>query len=385
MKKTSPFYPALLAAASLLGLLATAMPALAGGDASDGHSHDVAPASAGANAPQRLPGGDVFLPKRSQRQLGVRTVLAESASLAKTVELNGRVVMDPNASGRVQPTIAGRLEGGPRGLPALGQAVRKGEVLAVVRASASPIERANQIAQSSELRANLDLARKRVARLGQLEGTVAQKDVDAARGEVTSLEQRLAAVQASVSATEGLLAPTNGVIAARNAALGQVVEARELLFEIIDPARLIVEASAFDAALIGNIGSASIGVPGAADGVASSIPLAFVGAGRSLREGAIPLQFRTTGSAALPLAVNQPVKVMVQTRALVQGFALATASLTKSANNQDIVWVHTDAELFSPRNVRWIALDGARMAVLDGLKAGDRVVTQGAALLNQVR
>ncbi|MFM9880032.1 MAG: efflux RND transporter periplasmic adaptor subunit [Burkholderiaceae bacterium] len=391
MKKTSFYYPALLAAVSLLSLLATAMPAHAGGDASDGHSHDAAPASAGANAPQRLPGGDVFLPKRSQRQLGVRTVLAEASNLPKTIELSGRVVMDPNASGRVQPTIAGRLEAGPRGLPALGQAVRKGEVLAVVRASASPIERANQIAQSAELRANLDLAHKRVARLAQLEGTVAQKDVDAARGEVTSLEQRLAAVQASVSATELLLAPASGVIAARNAALGQVMEARELLFEIVDPTRLMVEANAFDAALISNIGSASIALPSppspssTTGSSAISIPLQFAGAGRSLREGAIPLQFRTAGTAALALAIHQPVRVVVQTKELAQGFAVASAAVAKNTSNQDIVWVHTEAEVFSPRTVRLIALDGARIAVLDGLKAGDRVVTQGAALLNQVR
>lgn len=238
MKTTFLPLRSLLAAWLAVGLLVTAWPASAGGDASDGHSHDAAPASASGNAPQRLPSGDVFLPKNAQRQLGVRTVLAVSASLPQTIELSGRVVMDPNASGRVQPTIAGRLEAGPRGLPQLGQAVRKGELLAQVRASANPIERANQVAQTSELQANLVLAQQRAARLAQLEGTVAQKDIDAARTEAASLRQRLQAVQASVSATEALLAPASGVIAVRNAALGQVVEARELLFEIVDPARL---------------------------------------------------------------------------------------------------------------------------------------------------
>ena len=101
--------------------------------------------------------------------------------------------------------------------------------------------------------------------------------------------------------------------------------------------------------------------------------------------GAIPLQFRTTGKAALPLAVHQPVKVIVQTKALVQGVAVPASAVVKNPSNQDIVWVHTGAEVFSPRTVRSVALDGARVSVLDGLKSGDRVVTQGAALINQVR
>jgi cobalt-zinc-cadmium efflux system membrane fusion protein len=178
--------------------------------AGPGHDHGEEAASAGGNSPKRQPDGSVFLPKPSQRQLGVRTVVAEEKALPKTVELTGRVVADPNAGGKVQPTQAGRIEPGPRGLPQLGQAVRKGETLAVVRASNAAIERANQVAQTAELKANLDLARKRVARLEQLEGTVAQKDVDAARAEADSLAQRLAAVGASVNATEALVAPGVG-------------------------------------------------------------------------------------------------------------------------------------------------------------------------------
>ena len=368
----------MLSVALLLSALAFPSTVVSG----EGHDHgDEAPAASNANAPKRLPDGDVFLPKQSQRQLGVRTVVATQASLPKTLELSGRVVMDPNAGGRVQASIAGRVEAGPKGFPALGQTVRKGEVLAVVRASASPIDRANQVAQGAELRAQLDLAKRRAARFAQLEGSIAQKDRDAAQSDVFSLEQRVAAVQASVSATESLVAPVAGVVSASNAVAGQVIEARELLFEIIDPARLTVEASAFDASLIGNIAAASVGAPGS-DG---SIPLQFAGAGRSLREGAIPLQFRATGKSPLPLAVNQPVKVIVQTKEQVQGFAVPASALAKNPSNQDIVWVHTGAEVFAPRTVRSVALDGARVSVLDGLKAGDRVVMQGAALINQVR
>ncbi len=354
--------------------------------AGEGHDHGEVPtAAANGNAPKRQADGGVFLPKLSQRQLGIRTIAVKETNLPKTIELTGRVVADANAGGKVQPTQAGRIEAGPRGLPTLGQTVRKGEVLAVVRASSSAIERANQQSQSTELNSNLDLAKKRLSRLEQLEGTVPAKDIEAARVDVRSLQQRSGAISASVVALETLVAPVSGVISSSNVVAGQVVDAREVLFEIVDPARLSVEASAFDAALLVNIASASASPTAGID-----VPLVFVGAGRSLREGAIPVLFRTAvhksgSSANAALAVGQPVKVLVQTKEQVKGFAVPAGAVVKNASNQDTVWVHTSAELFVPRATRVVPLDGATVSVVDGLKAGDRVVTQGAPLVNQVR
>ena len=378
-RKSDSKFASILLAASALSMGATAsFEAKAG----EGHDHgEAAPAASGGNSPKRQADGSVFLPKPTQRQLELRTVTIEEKSLPKTVELTGLVANDPNTGGKVQPTQAGRIEAGPRGLPQLGQAVRKGETLAVVRASTAAIERANQVAQTAELKANLDQARKRLARLEQLEGTVALKDIDAARAEADSLAQRLAAVSGSVSATEVLVAPVSGVIAAAHAIAGQVVNAGDVLFEIVDPARLVVQASAFDTALLGNIASAT-----ASPSAGTTVELRFVGAGRTLQEGAIPLQFNTVATkGAVPLAVNQPVKVFVQTKDTVLGYAVPTGAVVKNPSNQDIVWVHTGPEVFEARPIRMVALDGARVSVVNGLKAGDRVVTQGAPLVNQVR
>jgi hypothetical protein len=360
----------------LLGLsLGVSAPTQAG----EGHDHGDGPAAPSANGPQRLPDGSVFLPKPAQRQLGVRTLLTDAADLPRSFDLNGKVVMDPNAGGKVQPLNAGRIEPGPRGLPNPGQAVRKGEVLAYVVSSSAPIERSNQAAQLAELRAAKSLADKRVARLKELADTVPRKDIEAAESEAQSLADRIAAVGTGLSSREALVAPVSGVIASASVVAGQVVDAREVMFEIVDPARLRIEALAFDAAIAADVGSASLAVGNA------RVPLTFVGAARSLREQALPLAFRAEGKALSTLAVGQPVRVFVQGKAKVKGIAVPVASLMKSPANQTIVWVKAAPERFEPRTVTVEPLDGVTVAVTSGLKAGDRVATQGATLINQVR
>ena len=145
------------------------------------------------------------MPKPSQRRLGIRTAVAEAGEFPRAYELNGRVVADPNAGGQVQPMQAGRLVPGPKGLPALGAKVQRGEVLAYVEPAIGAVERGNQAAQLADLKAQHESAKKRAARLEQLEGAVPQKDIDNARLDVQSLSARAAAIGASLGAREQAL------------------------------------------------------------------------------------------------------------------------------------------------------------------------------------
>jgi cobalt-zinc-cadmium efflux system membrane fusion protein len=357
--------------------VALSMPAWAADE--HGHDHgDSAPAG-NSNGPSRQPDGSVFLPKAAQRQLTVRTLMVKEADLARTVELSGRVTVDPNAGGKVQPTTSGRLEAAGRGLPAVGQPVRKGEVLAYVTPTASPLERSSQTAQLAELRASRALAEKRLARLRELSDTVPRKEIEAAEAEVESLGARATAIGGGLSGREALVAPVSGVVSSAHAVAGQVVDARELVYEIVDPSRLTIEALAFDSAVGANVGEAALAVGG------ERVPLKFLGAARSLREQALPLTFRAEGKALAGLAVGQPVKVFVQSKTKVKGIAVPASSLMKNPSNQTIVWVKTAAEKFEPRIVTVEPLDGVNVTITSGLKAGERVATQGATLINQVR
>lgn len=344
-----------------------------------GHDHGDAPATANANAPQRLPDGSVFLPKPTQRQIGVRTLVAEQKQVPRAFTLAGKVVMDPNAGGRVQPTQPGRLEPGPRGFPTPGQAVRKGEVLAYVAPAAAPLERAGQAAQVAELRAARALADKRLARLRELADTVPRKEIEAAESELASLSERSSVMSAGLSLREALVAPVSGVIASATAVAGSVVDAREQVFEIVDPTRLRIEALAYDPALAADIASGALAVG------KERVPLRFLGAARALREQALPLQFAAEGPALQALAVGQPVQVVVQTKSQLSGVPVPSAALARDASNQAIVWVKVAPERFAPRVLTTEPLDGANVVATAGLQPGERVVHQGASLVNQIR
>jgi cobalt-zinc-cadmium efflux system membrane fusion protein len=119
-----------------------------------------------------------------------------------------------------------------------------------------------------------------------LSDTVPRKDIEAAESEQPAWPSAWRPLAAAWHTREALVAPVSGVIASAHVVAGQVVDARELLFEIIDPSRLRIEALAFEPSLAANVGSATLAVGD------QRVPLEFVGAARSLREQALPLGFR---------------------------------------------------------------------------------------------
>jgi membrane fusion protein, heavy metal efflux system len=341
-----------------------------------GGEHLDAGAAGSTSALARLPDGSVNVPKLAQRRMEIRTVLAPETEAAATLELPGRVVMDPNAGGRVQPVHGGRVESAQGGLPVAGQAVKKGQVLAYVRHHAEPYAEANQKGSLAQLRAERSVLEQRVKRLEGLEGSVPRKEIDAARVELESLRERERRVGGSLSSREPLVAPVSGVIAVASAITGQVVEARDVLFEVVDPSRVLVEAVLTDPALASRIGTASLsGMP--------EVKLSVLGVGRSLRDGVLPVSFRADFNT--PLAVGQPVTVIATLKERVKGIVLPAQAVVRNPANEPVVWIKAGAERFVPQPVQFRPLDAQTVVVTRGLGVDNRVVVQGASLIAQIR
>lgn len=369
---------------------------LAGGAAfaHGGEDHGAAPAPVAvavpgsgsflAETPRRLADGSLFVPKASQRLLTVRTVLTRTEEAAQTVSIIGRVIPDPNSSGSVQASQSGRIEPGDQGLPFLGQRVTAGQVLAYVAPSVTNLERGGLQQQIALLDKEIALAQAQHERVNRLAGTVPQRQIDDARMALAGLQRQRAALVPSLAQREPLVASASGIISLASAVAGRLVDAREVLFEIVDPNRLWVEAVAFDPGLTATIQGA-----GARTAEGAALTLAYLGRGLTLRQQAIPLQFRIENNpeniSPQNLSVGQPVTVIVQTRASQEGIVVPQGSIVRAAGGQPLIWEHISAERFVPRPVRTQPLDGARVLVLAGLEPGRRIVTEGATLLNQVR
>lgn len=366
-------------AAGLLGL--SSVLASPGAHGPNGEHLDAPSAGVNASGLARLPDGSVNVPKSAQRRMAIRTLLAPESEAAATVELPGRVVMDPNASGRVQAVHGGRVEPGPKGLPLAGQAVTRGEVLAYVRHHAEPYALGAQQAQWAELRAQRQLAEQRVQRLEGLEGTVPRKEIEAARSEARSLAEREASIGASLVSREALAAPVSGVIARADLVAGQVVDARDVVFEVVDPARMLVEATTADPSLATRLASASLQE-------APGVTLRLVGTSSSLRDGVLPLTFTASPGkrgTTLALAIGQPVTVVAQSSQRIKGVVLPAQAVVRNPSNEPIVWIKSGAERFIPQPVQVRPLDASTVVVTQGLSADNRVVVQGAALIAQIR
>ena len=343
---------------------------------------ETAPASDGTvirDVAQRLPDGRVFAPKAAQRILAILTMAALEAEHRRSVEMAGRVVPDPNASGFVQTAIGGRLAAPPGGFPSLGAVVKAGDVMALVEPSLAAADQSSIRQSKAELDQEIALEEREVARARTLAatGTVSQTQLEGAELTLQGLRERRAALDSIRMEPEVLVAPVAGVISKANAAPGLIADTNTEVFHIIDPAQLWVEALSFGGEPVS--GDASIA---SEDG--ASIPLSLIGAGFAEDGQAQPVHFRIDDASGA-LRVGDRVTVFAETADVIVGIAAPREAVIRGANGEDIVFVHIAPELFEPRAVRTEPLDGGRVIIVAGIAAGDRVVTQGAELLNQLR
>lgn len=380
---------------------AVALIFLAGFATGDARAHEgqspEAPAgipSGGDQRAQRLTDGAVFVPKPIQRIFGLRTIAAETGKFARTVELPGRIIPDPNSSGFVQTAVGGILSPPPGGFPRLGAPVKKGDVLAYVTPPIAAIDVSDMRQKQGELDQQIAIVQRRLARQESLvtTGAVARTTLDDTRLELEGLKDRRSALDKIRSEPVPLIAPVSGVIAEGTPIVGQIAQTNAIVFHIVTPERLWVEALSFDA--ITGSGRAS-----AKTAAGKSLPLTFRGSGLADRSQSIPVHFsideETKGSGGKEPGTKEPgtkglragqfVSVFAETGEERSGIAVPRTAIVRASNGQDFVFEHTGAERFEPRSVRAEPLDGERVLIAAGIEPGKRVVIQGAELLDHVR
>ncbi len=368
---------------TMCGATLAAWPVPAG--AHEGHDHAdepaaPSPAAAAGGRPARLADGSVFVPKPTQRLLELRTVRVEESDAPRSLRLAGELVGDPRASAVLQTLQGGRVAGEGGSWPVLGARVRRGQVLLRLTPSGSGSERASSAAEAARVEAELTQARADLARLEGLAGVVSRAEVETQRSRVASLVAQRTALGTSLSTgAERLVAPIDGVIASIDARPGMVVSPGETLLTVIDPARMSVEALAFEPVAAGGILRASVALR---DGPVLEARLAGVGA--QTRGGAVSVRLDLL-SVAPGLVAGQPVTVFLERASSVRGLLLPSAAVIRAPNGERIVFEKIAAERFVPRPVRIEQVSADRVVVLAGIAPRARIVVRGAHLVGQIR
>jgi RND family efflux transporter MFP subunit len=349
--------------------------------AHEGHDgpEPAAPAPNGDQRAQRQPDGSVFVPKPIQRIFGLRTTETKPGTFARTVELPGRIIPDPNASGYVQTAVGGVLSPPPGGFPRLGAQVKEGDVLAYVTPPIAAIDVSDMRQKQGELDQQIAIVQRRLARQESLvtSGTVARTLVEETRLELEGLKDRRAALDRIRSEPVPLIAPVSGIIADGTPITGQIAQGNAMVFHIVTPEKLWVEALSFDTVSGSSRASAKTGN-------GTSLALTFRGSGLADRSQSIPVHFSIDQSAK-GLRAGQFVTVFTETGDERSGIAVPRTAVVRAANGQEFVFEHTRAERFEPRPVRIESLDAERVLIAAGIDPGKRVVVQGAELLDHVR
>lgn len=333
------------------------------------------------DTPHRRPDGTVFMPIAAQRVFGLRTVIGQRATVPATVELSGRIVTDPSTAHLIQSAQDGFVEATAGGLPFAGQRVHRGDLLANLKPALTTVERVELDGRIQELTSDIDLARKRMARLEEVVMVRYRANrIEQMRVEIDGMRRQLGILRSSMDRPIELRAQTDGVVSRVHTTSGQFVHAGHTIFEIVDPSRLWVSASAFEPGLQDRVVSASAITPGG-----RRLELRFVGGGLTLRHQALPLHFAIDGSGE-SLTIDTPVTVVVQVEGpAVTGLHVPRASVTRTSDGRQLIWERRSAESFVAHHVSPIAVNAESVLVTSPIGASARIVTAGVATLGQVQ
>lgn len=368
-----------IAAALSMAMTGTETRAGPGHSGDEGHAHGPEAEAGASDLPRRLPDGSVFLPKPTQRLLEVRTRLVQPETARRTLRLAGRVVANPNGSAIVQSAVDGRIAPVNGKFPQIGQAVKAGQVLAHVQPVLAAIDRSDVEQTAGNLDQQIALAQNKLEQFRKFAATFPAERIKTAEIELENLKQRRASLNKRQSGREELIAPIDGVIMSSQVQIGQVVSPKDVLFNIVQPKSLWVEALAYD-----NVDVATLGAAEAKAQEHGSASLEFIGANPALAQHATVLRF-DVASDAPRFRLGRNVSVLVEMGEPMTGIILPRSAVVQAPNGQHVVFRHAEPERFEPKAVKFVEIDAARALVTAGVEPGEKIAVEAATLINQIR
>lgn len=326
------------------------------------------------------PEGFVSMTAEKMAASGVAVEPIEAGSLLQEILAQATVTAPPEG----QALLTARADGAVvRINKRLGDPVRAGETIALLESR----DAAAFVAERNAAAARAQAARAAAAREQRLFNAkiTARQDLEAAiaaRGSAEAELQRAEAAVRTAGVTGGgrylaVRSPIGGRITEVDTQLGAYVSAGAELFNVANPSRIQVDAAvpAPEAQKIQPGDPAKIELPNGAlvDAVVRSITPSL---DPQSRAATVVLQVRAVGT----LTQGQAVRVRITPRDAEETGIVLPEDAVQQVEGRDVVFVQVKGG-FQAVPVSVGSRSGGRVEILEGLRAGQTVVTQGAFVL----
>jgi RND family efflux transporter MFP subunit len=382
--------------------------------------------TADAPAPAN-PTGTVKFLMEQQWLVRMKLTQVEKQTIARQVTSTGRVIPAANGQALVAPPVSGIISG--KTLPRVGQYITRGQAIAVIQQVATSAEQAQVRAAAASVQAQnaqinvenarlqaerrgaagevdtarvrLDLAQKEADRaqrlfnrkaFSQRQVQEAQANLDTAKAAYDAAVKRHEALAAageiaratsnigSANASYTVRAPLPGYVTKVNKSLGEQVAPGEAILEISNLETVWIEAPIFERDLnrLGGNVTATFTTAAYPD---QQFKGAVVDVGAVINEqtraATVLFQVPNAGRA---LRIGMLANVRLDAGESVTAMMIPKEAVLDNEGKK-IVYVLLSGEEFQRREVTVGDEYGPKVAILSGLQAGERVVTQGALQL----
>ncbi len=345
-------------------------------------------------------GAEVQFLMEQQWRIRLKLAKAEAGIVSQQVKSTGRVVPAARHQAVIAPPVGGIIASDS--LPRVGQSVRRGEILATliqtptaaesaqIRLESTRLEaerrRLAQAAVESQIRLNFArseferatrLYEKKAFSLKQLQA--AETDYKAAEANLASINEQVNALNAAgpASSSYALSAPITGIVVKVLKSIGEQVAAGEAAFEILNLDTVWVEAPVFERDLSRlQAGSEAAFTTAAFPDTGFRGTLINVGAVIDEQTRAATALFEVSNREGR-LRIGMIANITLQSKEEFQAILIPQEAVLDN-EGEKIVYVLVSGETFQRRTVSLGDEYGGKVAVLSGVAAGERVVTQGA-------
>lgn len=306
----------------------------------------------------------------------------EPESFAGAVSAPARVDFRAKAISSAGTVVAGRIS---KIHVQVGDKVKAGESLATLASAEAAQMRSDFLRAKAELEREENHYRRQVEmkRTGvglEIERLDAEAQRDEARADYTRSLEALRMLGEGSGEEVVVHAPVAGTVLKANAAVGSAVQPGAALFDLGEASALWIIAEVFerDLLLVEKGSRVTIEIPSLDHPISGHVVGESAAIQAELRRGSV---FIEADSPNVPLRPGMFARVSIQATAPKQ-VVLPTSAVLIKDGKQTIVYVEISEGLFEPRNVLVGQAREGMTPVLEGLQGGERVVINGALLID---